>query len=170
MKLIISLFAFLITAFPAMTHAAEEAVFGDEEKRIITDYLKNKMGLPDTARKSSSDEDEEEDDDDESKKKSKKDKKNKDKGKGKSKGKGKNKKMPPGLAKRDELPPGLAKRHTLPPGLAVRELPQELEDQLPPAPEGSERIIADENIVLIEKATGRVLDIILGGGKSEQPK
>ena len=75
---------------------------------------------------------------------------------------GKNKKMPPGLAKRKELPPGLARRHTLPPGLAVRELPEELAARLPPPAEGSERIIADDNIVLIEQATGRVLDIILG--------
>ncbi len=167
MKFILSLFVLFITAVPVSADTAggpvSDVIFGEEEKRIISDYMKKKMGLPDTARKSSSeDEDADEDDETNSKgKKAKKDKKNK--GKGKDKGKNKKKKMPPGLAERDELPPGLAKRHTLPPGLAVRELPEELENQLPPTPEGSERIIADENVVLIEKATGRILDIIMGG-------
>ncbi len=74
---------------------------------------------------------------------------------------GKNKGLPPGLAKRDSLPPGLAKRETLPPGLAKRSLPADLEEQLPPPPEGYERqIIGDATVVLIDKATGKVADII----------
>lgn len=74
---------------------------------------------------------------------------------------GKNKGLPPGLAKRDSLPPGLAKRETLPPGLAKRDLPEDLEEQLPPPPEGYERrIVGDAAVVLIEKATGKVADII----------
>lgn len=79
-------------------------------------------------------------------------KKNKDKG------------LPPGLAKRDQLPPGLAKRDTLPPGLAKRALPQDLDRQLPPPPEGYERRIVDDVdqavIVLVDRATGKVADII----------
>jgi hypothetical protein len=74
---------------------------------------------------------------------------------------GKDKGLPPGLAKRDSLPPGLAKRETLPPGLAKRNLPADLEEQLPPPPEGYERqIIGDAAVVLIDKATGKVADII----------
>jgi hypothetical protein len=74
---------------------------------------------------------------------------------------GRNKDLPPGLAKRDALPPGLARRATLPPGLEKRSLPADLEEQLPPAPEGYERrIVADTAVVLIHKATGTVVDII----------
>lgn len=73
--------------------------------------------------------------------------------------------MPPGLAKRDRLPPGLAaqlqRNGTLPPGLAKRELPPELERQLPPVREGYTRsVLEDLSVVLIEEATGRIADII----------
>jgi hypothetical protein len=162
MKLMIALFVFLSFTLPAAAQTPggqiPDTVFGDDEKRIITDYLKKKLGLPETAKKSSSEKD---DDEDEPKAKGKnKGKKKKDKGKNKNKAK--NKKMPPGLAKRDELPPGLARHHTLPPGLQVRELPADLANQLPELEEGLERIIADESVVLIEKATGRILDVIMG--------
>lgn len=75
------------------------------------------------------------------------------------------KSMPPGLAKRNSLPPGLAsqlqKNGTLPPGLAKRDLPADLENQLPPVKEGYERsILEDMSVVLIEKATGKIADII----------
>ena len=75
------------------------------------------------------------------------------------------KSMPPGLAKRDSLPPGLAsqlqRNGTLPPGLAKRELPADLENQLPPVKEGYERsILEDMSVVLVEKATGKIADII----------
>ena len=157
MKMIISLLVFLFTALPVAAQTASgripDTVFGAEEKKIISDYLKNKLGLPDTAKS-------EEDAEDESGKKDKS-KKNKNKNKGKNK----KKQMPPGLAKRNELPPGLAKRHTLPPGLQVRELPDDLVKQLPPTEKGLERIIADGSVVLLEKATGRILDIILGDKK-----
>ena len=76
------------------------------------------------------------------------------------------KSMPPGLAKRESLPPGLAaqleRNGTLPPGLAKRELPTDLENKLPPVKEGYERsILEDMTVVLIEKATGKITDIIL---------
>jgi hypothetical protein len=74
----------------------------------------------------------------------------------------KSKAMPPGLARRDELPPGLARRETLPPGLAKRELAADLEAKLPPPPKGTERAIVEDNVVLIERATGKVLDILKG--------
>jgi len=92
----------------------------------------------------------------------KKGKKHKDRKAGK--GNSKSKQLPPGLAKRDELPPGLARQlernGTLPPGLAKRELPADLDSGLPPVEEGLERVIVDTSVVLVEKATGVVKDII----------
>ncbi|MBI2992590.1 MAG: hypothetical protein HYY48_00235 [Gammaproteobacteria bacterium] len=88
----------------------------------------------------------------------------KDKSGKKGKDKGSNKDMPPGLAKRDQLPPGLAKRDTLPPGLAKRNLPDDLEKQLPPPPKGYTRRVVDDVdqavVVLIDEATGQVADIV----------
>ncbi len=86
---------------------------------------------------------------------------------GESKGKGgKSKKMPKGLAKRDSLPPGLAmqleKNGTLPPGLAKRDLPADLARRLPKRDDGTERVVVDSDVVLIETATGVVLDILRG--------
>lgn len=82
------------------------------------------------------------------------------KSKGKKSNKGKKKGLPPGLAKRKELPPGLAKRKSLPPGLAKRELPERLEEQLPKPAPGTERVIIEGSVILIEKATNKVLDIL----------
>lgn len=90
--------------------------------------------------------------------------KNKKKRQNKGNGKGKSKKTPPGLAKRASLPPGLQKQldknGTLPKGLAKRELPSELESQLPPEKQGTDRVVAGNDVVLIHKATGVVLDIL----------
>lgn len=82
-------------------------------------------------------------------------------GKHKGKNKGKHKGMPPGLAKRGgNLPPGLAKRGgKLPPGLAKR-LPSDLERRLPPRPAQYRRVVVDNDIVLIDAATNKVLDIL----------
>ena len=93
-------------------------------------------------------------------------KESKDKGKDKpDKDKGKAQEMPPGLAQMDQLPPGL-QRHlekygTLPPGLEKRRLPGDLESLLPRARPGTERVIVDGDVFLIQKATGLVLDILL---------
>lgn len=74
------------------------------------------------------------------------------------------KKMPPGLSKKEQLPPGLAKQlernGTLPPGLAKRDLPSDLDRQLPAPTDTLERTIVDTSVVLVEKATGRIVDII----------
>jgi hypothetical protein len=75
-------------------------------------------------------------------------------------GKGAEKGLPPGLARKGQLPPGLAKRDQLPPGLAKRGLPSALEKRLGPPPAGSRRVIVDKDVVLIEEATDRVLDIL----------
>ena len=82
------------------------------------------------------------------------------KGKHKGKGKGRQKGLPPGLAKRGSLPPGLAKRKTLPPGLDKRQLPPGLSGRLGPPPHGTERFVVDTNVLLVETATGIVLDIL----------
>lgn len=82
----------------------------------------------------------------------------------KDKKKNKKKGLPPGLAKKEKLPPGLAKQleknGTLPPGLAKRELPSDLETELPDPIEGLERTIIENSVVLVEKATGRIVDIL----------
>ena len=49
---------------------------------------------------------------------------------------------------------------TLPPGLAKRDLPTDLEAKLPEAEAGRKRVIVDNDVVLIEQATGRILDIL----------
>lgn len=83
----------------------------------------------------------------------------------KNKGKRKGKKgLPPGLAKKNELPPGLARQlernGRLPPGLEKRRLPDGLESRLPPPPHGHERVIVDRDVVLVEKVTGIIKDIL----------
>lgn len=75
------------------------------------------------------------------------------------------KSLPHGLAKRGgDLPPGL-ERHiekygTLPPGLQGRALPDDLERRLPKSRKGTKRVIIDDDVLLIEEATGLVLDIL----------
>jgi hypothetical protein len=81
------------------------------------------------------------------------------------KGKGKNKDLPPGLARKDTLPPGLAKQlvqnGTLPPGLAKRSLPGDLVVLLPARAQWQEIIIVDDKVLLIQRATNLILDILL---------
>lgn len=75
----------------------------------------------------------------------------------------KGKKMPPGLAKRGgNLPPGLAKRDTLPPGLEGRALPVDLESQLTPLPNSYVRVRIGADLVLLDRNTRMVFDIIYG--------
>ena len=126
-----------------------DIVFSELEKRLLRDYFgkgKASSGGEEKAEKS---------------------KAKSTKGKGKDKGKGKGEREggpPPGLAKRDSLPPGLARQFerngTLPPGLAKRDLPTDLEAKLPEAEAGRKRVIVDNDVVLIEQATGRILDIL----------
>ncbi|MFQ5756358.1 MAG: hypothetical protein ACE5H7_09735 [Acidiferrobacterales bacterium] len=75
----------------------------------------------------------------------------------------KKKKAPPGLAKQgDDLPPGLAKRDTLPPGLQGRVLPADLEAQLTPLPRSYVRVTIGADVVLLNRDTRVVLDVIYG--------
>jgi hypothetical protein len=74
--------------------------------------------------------------------------------------------LPPGLAKKDRLPPGLEKqlrvRGTLPPGLRkkMEPCPQEIERRLPPPPPGCEHTVIGGHIVLVNRSSYVVLDII----------
>ena len=82
------------------------------------------------------------------------------KGKGKGKGKGRKKGPPPGLAKKKQLPPGLAKKDKLPPGLQKRGFPGDLERKLQPPHPDTERVVVDDKVLLIQRSTQLVLDII----------
>ena len=75
--------------------------------------------------------------------------------------------LPPGLAKRGgKLPPGLQKQlqknGTLPPGLQKRlqPIPTDLDRRLPPVPEIWERVIIGRHVILLDRRTNRILDII----------
>jgi hypothetical protein len=81
--------------------------------------------------------------------------------------KSKKKGLPPGLAKRGgDLPPGLQKKldrgGQLPPGLQKRmePLPTDLDRRLPRLPEHWERVVVERDIVLVDRRTNRILDII----------
>lgn len=81
--------------------------------------------------------------------------------------KAKKKGLPPGLAKRGgNLPPGLQrkleKNGELPPGLQKRlePLPDDLTRQLPRLPEYWERVIVERDVILLDRRTNRILDII----------
>lgn len=75
----------------------------------------------------------------------------------------KQKRVPPGLAKRGgRLPPGLAKRDRLPPGLQGRGLPHALESRLSHLPAGYVRLKVGTDLVLMNRDTRVVFDIIYG--------
>jgi len=122
-----------------------DIVFKEAEKRIIKEYYDKVPGAK-------------ADDDDDGK--GGKKAKHKDKG---AKGKGRGNGLPPGLAKRDQLPPGLAKRgNRLPPGLMKGDLPPDLENMLGEAPKNTERVIVDDDVVLVQKGTEVILDVLEG--------
>jgi hypothetical protein len=72
--------------------------------------------------------------------------------------------LPPGLAKKDKLPPGLqrhiAKYGELPPGLEGRRLAPELEKTLSRLPDGFVRLQVGGDVILLNKKTRVVLDVI----------
>lgn len=75
--------------------------------------------------------------------------------------------LPPGLAKRGgNLPPGLQKHldrdGTLPPGLQkrVQPFPVELERHLAPLPDGYSRVTLGVDIIILDRRTQRIMDIV----------
>lgn len=150
------------SALPQSTGAIRQNVlFKEAERRIIEDYFGIHKNTP-SAQTPGYDSDQRDDYGKKGKKAKKAKKGNKGKGHAKGRSKGQSKGLPPGLAKKSELPPGLAKRQSLPSGLKTRRLPRELETRLPPVPEGQQRVIVDNNVVLIEQGTRVVLDILEG--------
>ena len=80
---------------------------------------------------------------------------------------GRNSNLPPGLAKRGgNLPPGLQKHlerdGTLPPGLQkrVESFPVELERRLPRLPEQYRRVSIGVDILILDRRTQRIMDVI----------
>lgn len=155
--------------FSAVEKKAIEEFFGHSAtptERVIIDtartVIRSATGQPSPQSAGQTSQVEKDDDDDSSWKKKKH--KHKNKGRGKSKGRGKQKGLPPGLARRGELPPGLQKRAakygSLPPGSAKRELPTDLAAKLPPPTPGTERMVAGSDVVLIDRATNVVLDVL----------
>src|SRR5262252_8673666 len=66
---------------------------------------------------------------------------------------GPSKGLPPGLAKRGgKLPPGLQKH--------LQPLPTDLTGRLPRLPDYWERVILDRNVILLDRRSNRILDII----------
>ena len=75
-------------------------------------------------------------------------------------GKDKKKKKKKGVGNQG-IPPGLAKKGgALPPGIAKRQLPNNLLSQLPPPPQGYERVIVDNDVLLVNIATQVVHDVL----------
>jgi hypothetical protein len=71
--------------------------------------------------------------------------------------------LPPELAKRGgHLPPGLAKRDKLPPGLQSEPLPYELERKLARLPSPYVRVRVAQDIVLMDRNTRVIFDVIYG--------
>lgn len=74
--------------------------------------------------------------------------------------------LPPGLAKKDRLPPGIEKQlvrnGTLPPGLQkrIQPCPLELVRVLPPPPPDCAHVLVAGHIVLLNRRTNIVLDIV----------
>ena len=58
------------------------------------------------------------------------------------------------------MPPGLAKKGKLPPGIAKRQLPSALTAQLPPPPDGFERVIVENDVLLVNTATQVIHDAL----------
>ena len=123
-----------------VTRNVMQRIFSETEKAVIGEYFSPKVS----------------------------DKKGKGKGnKARKGGKGKkHKELPPGLDKKDQLPPGLAKQleknGRLPPGLAKRDLPDDLLKRLPICGKKGKCVIAGNDVLLVEKGTELILDIIRG--------
>lgn len=160
MKTLLMTLAVLVAALPASAQSTPppqaqgsgqvldemaNVVFKEIEKRLIEDYF----DAPPVTNTGDGDVD-----------KGGKEHKHKKKDKN---GEGRGRGLPPGLAKQAQLPPGLAKRgNHLPHGLMKADLPPELEQQLPPLPANVERVVVDGDVLLIQKGTDLILDVLQG--------
>ena len=72
--------------------------------------------------------------------------------------------LPPGLAKKGTVSPGLAgqleRNGKLPPGVTKHDLPDDLLAQLQPRPAGYEFVVVGDRVLLIQSATGLILDVL----------
>ncbi len=134
--LLILTFLFAVSAPPVQAQTTDVIgqVFSAVEKKIIKDFFGKRAADAVLG--------------------TKKDKKHKGKKNKNAKNKGNSGELPPGLQKHIE------KYGTLPPGLAKKELPPGLAKRLGSTRSGLERLIVDGDVVLVETATGIVLDII----------
>ncbi len=134
--LLILTFLFAVSAPPVQAQTTDVIghVFSAVEKKIIKDFFGKRAADAILG--------------------TKKDKKHKGKKNKNAKNKGNSGELPPGLQKHIE------KYGTLPPGLAKKELPPGLAKRLGSTRSGLERLILDDDVVLVETATGVVLDII----------
>lgn len=148
-------FACVSVSADVSAQTVEDIVFTEVEARIIKEYFDAKAARQAEERGGASGKAHEA-----------------NKGKAHKTNKGKSKGLPPGLAKKESLPPGLAKqlseRGTLPPGLAKRDLPPDLESRLPRPARGTERVIVGNDVVLIQAATRKILDVLFDAAKAEQ--
>ncbi len=134
------------TAAVAKTNDVARIVFHEVERRIIQDYFDRALGriIVDDDRKSYG----------------KGKKKHKYKSRGKSKG------IPPGLAGRKQLPPGIRKQiaqgKRLPYGTDTYSLPADLRRRLPSIQGDVDRRVVGDDIILIQRGTNLVLDILVG--------
>ncbi len=62
--------------------------------------------------------------------------------------------------RRGHRPPGLAKHDALPPGIAMHALPHRLARQLPPPPRGTQFILHNDQVLLIDVHSHVILDFI----------
>jgi len=131
--LLILTFLFAVSALPvrAQTTDITGQVFSAVEKNIIKDFFGKQAANTVPGTK-----------------------KNKNKNAKKNKNKGKSGELPPGLQKHIE------KHGTLPPGLQKKQLPPGLAKRLGVTKSGLERLIVDNDVVLVEEATGIIIDII----------
>ena len=123
------------------------AVFSDVERAVIRDYYERKYSSMDDQYDRYRRHQWSDDYDGKRKKRHKH-----AKGNGSSRGNPKG--LPPGIAKK------LERGGELPPGIAMKDLPDDLESQLPPVRTGYKRIEADGEIVLLEETTDTIVDII----------
>ncbi len=82
----------------------------------------------------------------------------------KTKGQGKNKGQGGGQGKAANLPKGIAMKlqrgGAMPPGIEKTKLPSDLQGRLPKRPKNQELTVVDRQVVLIEKTTGLILDVL----------